>query len=158
MPNSADLTISKGDLPNFKQVTDTLFRGGQPSRQGFTALKQLGVRTIINLRDELYLVDRERRLVEELDFQYVSIPLSPFEPAPRHAIERFLEVASSEASSPSFVHCQHGQDRTGMIISIFRMKVLGWGLSEAYEEALAMGFHPHYTHLHDTVLSVARSS
>src|SRR5437588_10703335 len=37
-------------LPNFAKVSDGLYRGAQPTREGFVALKQMGVKTVIDLR------------------------------------------------------------------------------------------------------------
>ncbi|HNW91876.1 MAG TPA: hypothetical protein PKM88_03085, partial [bacterium] len=37
-------------LPNLHQVSDSLYRGAQPEAAGIPELRQLGVRTIINLR------------------------------------------------------------------------------------------------------------
>ena len=50
------------DLPRFHEVAPGLYRGGQPTRAGFEHLKERGVKTVINLRDER----DERKLVEEL--------------------------------------------------------------------------------------------
>src|SRR5579871_2748048 len=38
------------DLPNFNEVTPTLFRGGQPTEKGLSKLKALGIKTIVSLR------------------------------------------------------------------------------------------------------------
>ena len=40
------------ELPNFHPVNSGLYRGGQPERGGLEQLKKLGVKTIINLRDD----------------------------------------------------------------------------------------------------------
>ena len=40
------------ELPNFHPVNSNLYRGGQPEIGGLEQLKKLGVKTIINLRDD----------------------------------------------------------------------------------------------------------
>jgi len=42
----------------------------------------------------------------------------------------------------TFVHCQHGKDRTGLVVGAYRVKVEHWTRMAAYEEMKAHGFHP----------------
>src|SRR5213596_2853536 len=53
-------------LPNFGRVTDTLFRGGQPTSAGFNTLRDMGVGLVINFRDERAETAMEKREVESL--------------------------------------------------------------------------------------------
>lgn len=141
-------------LPNFQQVCDELYRGGQPTPKGFNQLKDMGVTTIINLRDESRLIDEERLLVNELKLSYVSIPLSPFRAPKDSDIEKFFNsIQRSDGSS--FVHCWHGMDRTGTFVSLYRMKEHAWELDIAYAEMLKMGFHEEFIHLRNCVLNFA---
>lgn len=43
---------SRRALPNFHQVNDRLYRGGQPREGSFIELAAIGVNTFINLRDD----------------------------------------------------------------------------------------------------------
>ena len=38
------------ELPRFQQVSERLFRGGQPREGGINKLRELGINTVINLR------------------------------------------------------------------------------------------------------------
>ena len=40
------------ELLNFRRVDDRLFRGGQPKPGGYARLARLGVKTVVNLRDD----------------------------------------------------------------------------------------------------------
>ena len=53
------------ELPNFGRVNERLYRGGQPGKGGLRRLAALGVKTIINLRD-----DDERKGGRIAIFQY----------------------------------------------------------------------------------------
>jgi protein tyrosine/serine phosphatase len=55
-------------IPRFDQAAEGFYRGGQPQQQGYEHLKQLGVKTIINLRVE----NQEAEEVKTLGFQYVQ--------------------------------------------------------------------------------------
>ena len=47
-------------VPNFGQVTPTLYRGGQPTLEGLRQLRALGVEIVINLRNEQNEIETER--------------------------------------------------------------------------------------------------
>ncbi len=40
------------ELPNFHRVNENLYRGAQPKQGGIERLAHLGIKTIINLRDD----------------------------------------------------------------------------------------------------------
>lgn len=42
----------------------------------------------------------------------------------------------------TYVHCERGQDRTGLIVGVYRVKVEHWTKADAYQEMLKHGFHP----------------
>ena len=42
--------IDRTGLSNFYEVTTNLYRGAQPTAQGMTELKKMGIKTVLNLR------------------------------------------------------------------------------------------------------------
>jgi protein tyrosine/serine phosphatase len=44
-------------------------------------------------------------------------------------------------AQPVFVHCMHGEDRTGIVLAVYRMDVDGWSNAEAEAEMQAFGFN-----------------
>src|SRR5437016_189280 len=76
LPSWAQSNQSPNGVGNFGRVTDTLYRGAQPSNSGFTALHQMGVSIIVNFRDERDETAAEQREVESLGMKYVGIPWS----------------------------------------------------------------------------------
>ena len=130
-------------IPRFQAVTETLFRGGQPTEAGFRFLMQKGIKTVINLREE----DDERVLVERLGMKYVHIPLSAWEPIPDQAIQTFFGVVRDPARHPVFFHCERGADRTGAMVGLYRIAIQGWDGKRAYQEARAMGMRWWYRDL-----------
>src|SRR5713101_1787202 len=64
------------NLPNFQKVNDHVYRGAQPTDDGFRELAQLGIKTVIDLRQigEHSQAD-EQKLVTSLGMRYVSIPM-----------------------------------------------------------------------------------
>jgi len=130
-------------IPRFDQVAEGFYRGGQPRRQGFEYLKQIGVKTVINLRAE----NQEAEEVKSLGFHYVHIPMSPWERVSESKIQMFLQVLRDRDSYPVFVHCERGADRTGFMVGLYRIAFQGWSPDRAYEEARAHGMRPWYLSL-----------
>lgn len=124
-------------LPNFAQVSPNLYRGGQPTRAGFAALREMGVRTVVNLRDES---DADRELTEGLGLNYVHLPSSAWTIGERRA-EAFLRIVNDRANQPVFVHCRRGADRTGFAVAAYRMAAQGWTAAEAKAELPRFHFH-----------------
>src|ERR1700682_786362 len=57
-------------LPNFGHPTTTLYRGGQPSKEGFRRLSKMGIDIVVDLRGNR---DGERKLVTSLGMRYVPM-------------------------------------------------------------------------------------
>lgn len=131
------IKLTQKGIPNFGQVSPTLFRGGQPSADGIEALKQRGVDIVVNLREP---DDREEAMVKKLGMQYVSIPTHC--PFPKDEIyARFLKVIREHPGRKVFVHCRLGKDRTGMAVASYRMAEQGWSPEDAMNEMRAFGFN-----------------
>ena len=116
------------------------YRGGQPARQGFEYLRQLGVKTVINLRAE----NQEAAEVKSLGLRYVHIPTRPWGRVPEANIRMFLQVMRDRDSYPVFVHCERGADRTGFMVGLYRIAFQDWSADRAYQEACAHGMLPWY--------------
>ncbi|MBP9093693.1 tyrosine-protein phosphatase [bacterium] len=140
-------------LPNYQVVNEGLQRGGQPTERGFAILKEEGVKTIINLREESEHLAAEEALIKRLGLNYHSLVISPFGFPTNELIHQAISIITDESKQPVFLHCLHGQDRTGMLVGIYRMVVEEWNLQDAYCEMLAMGFHAGFTNLKNTAES-----
>ena len=136
--------VQAAGLPNCFRVSGALYRGAQPTREGFVELQRLGIRTVVNLRAE----HSDLRLIQGLGLKYETIPMSAAFPKPEE-FRRFLAIARDPGSQPVFVHCQHGSDRTGTAVALYRVAVQGWGREEAIREMTkgGYGFHGIYFHL-----------
>ena len=127
-----------GEIPRFFAIDDGLYRGGQPTEKGFELLKQLGIKTVVNLRAD----DRESQIVESLGMNYVHVPIEnvrPWTQIPEAAIAKYFELINNSANYPIFFHCKRGADRTGALAALYRMGIQGWDAGKAYAEALQIG-------------------
>ena len=122
-------------VENFHKVSDKLYRGAQPNREGMKQLKELGVKTIVNLRS--FHSDRDE--IGDTGLSYEHIYMKTWH-AEDEEVERFLKIATDPNRTPAFVHCQRGADRTGTMCAIYRVAVQGWSKNEAIEEMTKGGF------------------
>jgi len=131
-------------VPNLYRVSDELYRGDQPSPQGMQNLKQLGLKTIINLRS--FHSDRDE--IGETGLAYEHIFMKVWHPEEEDVV-RFLKIATDPKRAPVLVHCKLGADRTGALIAVYRIAVQGWSKAEAIREMTqgGYGFHPVWGNL-----------
>ncbi|MEO2032188.1 MAG: hypothetical protein ABGZ35_08885 [Planctomycetaceae bacterium] len=94
------------ELPNAVWIHEDLLSGGQPDRDsGFTALRRLGIQTIIS-------VDGIRPDVQgarEYGLRYVHLPIG-YDGVPSHRAHQ-LARAMLDLPRPIYIHCHHGQHR-----------------------------------------------
>lgn len=121
-------------VPNFGKVTETLYRGAQPTREGFTNLREMGVNIVVDLRG----ARGERELVTQLGMQYVPLPWRCYHPKDEQ-FAKFLTLLRENPGQKVFVHCRMGDDRTGMEIAAYRMAEQGWTAADARKEMIAFG-------------------
>jgi protein tyrosine phosphatase (PTP) superfamily phosphohydrolase (DUF442 family) len=120
---------------NCYQVTTNLYRGAQPTAEGITHLKALGIRTIINLR--AFHSDKDK--VAGTGLKSVRFETKPWHPEDEDVV-RFLKLATDTNNLPVFVHCARGADRTGLMCAMYRIVVCGWSKPEAIDEMKNGGF------------------
>lgn len=136
--HSAGERLTLEGVGNFGEVTPTLYRGGQPNREGYAALAKMGVNIVVDAR--LSGRDNERKEVEKAGMQYVAIPWHCLFPKD-DTFARFLKVLLDNPGKKVFVHCRYGDDRTGMMIASYRMAMQGWTAEDARKEMEQFGFH-----------------
>jgi hypothetical protein len=132
--------IGKQLIPDFAEVSPTLYRGAQPRKHGFEALAKMGVQIVVDLRGDR---DGERKEVTSLDMQYVPMHWECSFPKDRIFAD-FLTLIRKNPGKKIFVHCRVGDDRTGMMIAAYRMAEEGWSPKQAMKEMTEYGFNlPH---------------
>lgn len=141
------LTI-KG-VPNAAEVTPSLYRGAQPSAQGFEALAKMGINIVVDLRGSR---ESEREQVTKLGMRYVPMPWHC--PFPRDdTFASFLTLHRQNPGKKVFVHCRLGDDRAGMMIAAYRMAEQGWTARDAMKEMEAYGFAASHRFICPTLAS-----
>ena len=124
-----------GSCENFGQVGPALYRGAEPDAACLDHLAKLGVKTLVNLRDDDEDVAREREWAKARGMRVENVPMSGFRKPDEARVLRALEVIGETGNQPVFVHCKRGRDRTGVVVAAWRMARENWTLENAYEEA-----------------------
>ncbi len=131
--------VPRDDVPgvkNFAEVSPVLWRGAQPTAAGFAELRRRGVKTIVNLRS----THSDRDKLAGTGLQYVHFRCNAWH-AEAEDVVKFLKVVQDPNNQPVFVHCQHGADRTGVMVAAFRMVEQGWTADDTIDEVRRFGFH-----------------
>lgn len=132
--------VTLAGVQNLYRISGELYRSDQPSPQGMQNLKNLGLKTIINLRS--FHSDRDE--IADTGLAYEHIYMKAWHPEEKEAV-RFLKIVTDPKRAPVLVHCQHGADRTGTMIAVYRIAVQGWSKAEAIREMTQGGFGFHQT-------------
>ena len=137
---SARASSQNENLPNFQKVDDHVYRGAQPTDSGFKDLAQLGIKTVVDLRDigEHSQAD-EQRVVTALGMRYVSIPMHGMSTPKDDQVAAVQALFDDASNGPVFVHCKRGADRTGMVIAVYRISHDQWDNKKALSEAKSNG-------------------
>jgi hypothetical protein len=151
--NWARPVAASPELPNLHRVNSSLYRSAQPSKEGFVFLgaqpslanKDRPIKTVVSLRafnDDAPLVPAASALrLEQIRFK-------TWHPESEDVV-KFLRIATTPSMQPVLVHCQHGSDRTGTMVAIYRIAFEGWTKAQATDEMIngGFGFHPMWQNL-----------
>lgn len=137
-------TAPAEDLGHFFQVDAGLYRGQQPTDAGLAKLKQMGMKTVVYLHFNKQQAAHEKQVVESMGMRFVHIPMSWITPPKQAQIDTWLKTVNDPALLPAFVHCQHGRDRTGTMVGIYRVQHDKWPFSRAYGEMKEKGFRTFF--------------
>jgi protein tyrosine phosphatase (PTP) superfamily phosphohydrolase (DUF442 family) len=137
-PASWAQLVKLDGVPNLHKVSDTLYRSAQPTAQGMKNLKQMGIKTVVNLRS----FHSDRKEISSTGLGYEHIYMKAWHPE-RQDIVRFLKIVTDPSRAPVLVHCLHGADRTGTMSAIYRIVVQGWSKEAAVREMTDGGYNFH---------------
>ncbi len=126
-------------MKNFYRIDAKLYRSAQPDEAGFSAIKRLGITTVLNLRD--FRSDDEAEGLG-LNLQRIEMEAGEITIPQLVAALRIIRAADG----PVLIHCWHGSDRTGTVSALYRMVMQGWSAEAAIDELINgdYGFHSIY--------------
>jgi tyrosine-protein phosphatase SIW14 len=142
-------------LRNFDEVeAGVLYRGAQPERRGYQELSRLGIRTVINLRQEDDTQAGEEAAVEAAGR---AIPMKGFGEPSAERMSQALAAINDPANQPVFVHCRRGADRTGTVVAAYEIQSRCVDNARALRKAEEHGMSPLELAMKRFIRSLARS-
>ncbi len=121
---------------NFAKVSEALWRGAQPTAEGFKNLEKMGARTVVSFRHD----HDDQELLKGTKLKYLRIRSFAFHPTEEHLVQ-FLKVVEDPANWPVYIHCAQGRDRTGYNAAAYRMVFQGWQPDMAIREMNTFHFN-----------------
>jgi protein tyrosine/serine phosphatase len=136
--------VSKVTIKNFGQMDERFFRGGQPKENDYSQLAALGIKTVIDLKDDPTAY--EKQSVEALGMKYVNIPMSDKDYPPIAKIEQFLKLVDDPTTGKFYVHCAGGRHRTGVMGAVYRFNHYNWNYDQVYAEMKKYDYYSRWGH------------
>jgi protein tyrosine/serine phosphatase len=99
----------------------------------------MGIKTIVNLRGQGEQTEGEEKSARTLGLRYYNVPLPELSKPSDKQVQQVLDLINAAENQPVFVHCRHGEDRTGTIIACYRIAHDGWTAAAAKKEAVSYG-------------------
>lgn len=130
-------------VPNFGEANRNIWRGGQPTEEGFRRLAAARVKTIVNLRwghDDFDLLSGTK-------LKYVHIPMRAWNPGQAKTAQLVLvlktlrTLSANPRTRPVFVHCAGGKDRTGYSVAAYHIVFEGWKPDKAIAQMFDYRFN-----------------
>jgi protein tyrosine phosphatase (PTP) superfamily phosphohydrolase (DUF442 family) len=131
-------------IKNFGKMDDDFYRGAQPKPDDYRALAELGIKTIIDLRNDP--TKYEKLEAEKVGIKYINIPMSDKDKPADEKILAFFAIAKVQESLPLYVHCIGGRHRTGLIGAVYRFDKYKWDYENAYQEMKNYDYYSRWGH------------
>jgi protein tyrosine phosphatase (PTP) superfamily phosphohydrolase (DUF442 family) len=141
---SSSTSAATVGIKNFGQMDDRFFRGGQPKEDEYQELAALGIKTVIDLREDPE--EYEKRSVEALGMRYVNIPMIAKKYPEAAQVEQFIKLIDDPGTGKFFVHCAGGRHRTGVIGAVYRFNNYNWNFDQVYAEMKKYDFYTRWGH------------
>ncbi len=130
---------------NLYQVSPQLYRSEQPLKADSTALQQLNIKTVVNLRA------RNKDAVElaQSNMKLVHVPINTWSISSAQLAQALWQIEQAKPQGNVLLHCYHGSDRTGLVAAMYRIIYQNWPIADAQREMKygGFGFHPIWVNI-----------
>jgi hypothetical protein len=126
--------------PYTYRLSDLVWRGQRPNADKLADLAKRH-RVTINLCAEMPDGDAPAIARAGLDgvLRTHHIPITDMETPSLAQLTEILDLLSGPDAEPTYVHCEAGKGRTGVVVACYRMAVMGWSVADALTEAENFG-------------------
>ena len=124
--------VDGDSIRNYERIDERLATAGQPTLAALRGLRQLGFKTVVNLRAPGEIGEDEGAIAREAGLGYVSVPIfsGAFSSADADAVARVLD---DESAAPVLLHCA-SSNRVGGVMAVLEAR-----RGASTEDALAFG-------------------
>jgi protein tyrosine/serine phosphatase len=130
-PASWAAPVGVEGAPNLHRVAANVYRSAQPEEAGFKALAlDPGIKTVVSLR----AFHNDTSMLQGTGIQLLRVPIFTWNIDTEDVVRALAAVRQAEAKGPVLLHCQHGADRTGLIMALYRVLYQGWTKAAALDE------------------------
>jgi protein tyrosine/serine phosphatase len=137
-------STAKVDIKNFGQMDERFFRGAQPKEDQYGQLAALGIKTVIDLREDTE--DYSKTQAEAAGLVYVNIPMIAKRYPESSQVEQFMKLVDDPSTGKFFVHCAGGRHRTGAMGAVYRFNHYNWNFEQVYAEMKKYDFYTRWGH------------
>lgn len=127
---------------NLHRVGDGVWRAAQPAPHHLRRARDLGVRTVLNLRgrrDTCGAYQLEREACQRLGLTLVDFPIRSRSPLDRETLAAAAKLCA-EIETPFLLHCKSGADRAGFMSTLYLFLREGVALREAMRVHLSLRY------------------
>jgi len=125
---------------NFHVVAPGVWRSSQPNEEALHRMKRHGLKTIINLRGEKPVHLWEKKLAAGLDLNYYNFPMDARAKQDKTRLREILQIMHEPSNHPVLIHCHGGKDRTGLMVSLYKLIFMDAIVADVRREMLLYGF------------------
>lgn len=131
------IALLNSKLENFYKIDEGVYRSEQPDKADFMALEAFGIEEVLNLRN--YHSDNDE--AEGTNLKLHRLKTNAYSISQKQLIKALRTI--KERKGPIVVHCQHGSDRTGGVLAMYRIVFQNFSKEEAIKEMKEGGFGFH---------------
>lgn len=141
-------------IQRLKKITKGLYRGSAPNPKEVLWLKEtFGINKIVSLDRETG--EKIARACDLLNIKQEKLYIDNNKSSLLNLFSRNLKELLLD-DGPTYIHCHHGKDRTGLLAAVFKIKYMGVNPEKALEEAKSLGFgigvNPEWVKLYEKII------
>lgn len=123
-------------LHNLYKVDEVLYRSEQPTTAAMKELEQMGIKTVLNLRN----IKNDPK-PQDVKLNWMHVRINTWTISYQDLVNSLREI--EKAPKPVLVHCKHGSDRTGAVVAAWCLAKHNYSKDQAIEELRHGGYHFH---------------
>ncbi|MCX6117587.1 MAG: dual specificity protein phosphatase family protein [Proteobacteria bacterium] len=142
----AQVALQTQEIDTF-EFAQGLLRGARPANEPQVRYlaEALDVTLIVSLDDywkDPSMKARETTWVKSAGIQIVHLPMHHLKGPTLREVKQALSVLKSNPQHKIYLHCQHGKDRTGIVVAAYRIIYEGVEVDDAIKEMYRFGHSP----------------